>query len=262
MQRLNFLNLIVDDFSVCPYIEGQTARMPLSLPSGELTPEQFDQLLQAGYRRSGWYFYRTNCPKCSACEPLRIEVSEFRESRSLRRVRRAAQEQLRLEIAPPTLDRDRLALFNLHRQKRKLDRGEAPADEDDYTNFLVNSFCQVQELSYWYGDQLAAVSITDVGAESLSAVYCYFDPQFSGLSLGTYSILQQITLAQKLNKKWLYLGMFVAENTHLCYKARFGPHERLIAGEWKKFEPQVVNLVSINREQVSAPEKEVDEDAS
>lgn len=215
--------------------------MPLSLPEGTVNGEQLDAILAAGYRRSGWFFYRTHCQPCHACEPLRIEVSKFCESRSMRRVRRLGDEHLRLQIAAPTLDEERLRVFNAHRAGRKLDRGEPEADASDYSSFLLNSFCEVMELSFWHGDKLVAVSITDVGEQSLSAVYCYFDPSYSWLSPGTYAIINQISLAKRDDYKWLYLGMFVADNAHLCYKARFGPHERLRGGQWLPFEAELID---------------------
>ena len=214
--------------------------MPLSVPTESLLPEQFDAILAAGYRRSGRYFYRTNCPGCQQCEPLRIEVSKFSESRSMRRVRRQGDDHFRIQVAAPTLDDDRLRVFNLHRALRKLDRGEPAADAFDYESFLIDSYCDGIELSFWVDEKLVAVSITDVGLTSLSAVYCYFDPAYSWLSPGTYAILTQLSLAQREQFKWLYLGMFVAGNAHLCYKARFGPHERLRGGEWELFEPTVI----------------------
>jgi arginine-tRNA-protein transferase len=33
----------------------------------------------------------------------------------------------------------------------------------------------------------------------------------------------------------VYLGLYVAENAHLRYKAGFLPHERRIDGEWRRF---------------------------
>ena len=215
--------------------------MPLSLPEGEITAEQFDELLAAGYRRSGWFFYRTQCAACQACEPLRIEVASFHESRSMRRVRKLGNANLRLQVDAPVLDDSRLQLFNKHRCERNLDRGEAPAAGDDYTSFLLNSFCEVWELSFWQNDQLIAVSITDVGKQSLSAVYCFFDPEFSWLSPGTFAILSQISLARQQGYKWLYLGMFVADTAHLCYKSRFGPHQRLQRGEWQLYPPATLD---------------------
>ncbi len=124
--------------------------MPLSIPQGRVTPEQFDAILASGYRRSGWYFYRTQCHECSACEPLRIEVSQFMESRSMRRARKLGEEHLRIEVAQPMLDEDRLRVFNLHRSVRKLDHGDAAADAFEYSSFLLESHCDGLEFSFWH----------------------------------------------------------------------------------------------------------------
>jgi arginyl-tRNA--protein-N-Asp/Glu arginylyltransferase len=102
---------------------------------------------------------------------------------------------------------------------------------------LVDTCCQsTLELQFRREGQLVAVSIVDCGAQSLSAVYTYFDPAFDRLSLGTYSILKQMQLAESTQRKYVYLGMYVAQNQHLNYKARFRPQERLIGGRWIAFD--------------------------
>jgi len=67
-------------------------------------------------------------------------------------------------------------------------------------------------------------------------VYCIWDPIYEPLSLGTYSILKQIELSRKMGIRYLYLGLYIADNPHMNYKAAFKPHERLIAGRWQRFE--------------------------
>mgnify|MGYP003381445449 CR=1 FL=1 len=209
--------------------------MPLEVPTSGLTPERFDRLLEAGYRRSGWFFYRTQCPHCSACEPLRLEVAQFHPSRSQRRAQKIGDQYLRTEVSAPVVDARRLVLFNRHRTERELSHGEAQVGESEYRSFLINSHADVAELSLWYEERLLAVSITDVGAESLSAVYCFFDPDFAWLNPGTYAILQQVAIARGRGFRWLYLGMMVADNSHLRYKANYRPHERRIHGQWVHF---------------------------
>ena len=56
------------------------------------------------------------------------------------------------------------------------------------------------------------------------------------LSLGTYSILKQLELAKRWGMRHLYLGLYIEANEHMAYKARFLPHDRLVRGEWRKFE--------------------------
>lgn len=236
MQQIEFLSRISDAPNVCAYLPDQIARMPLEVPSGEMTPERFDQLLAAGYRRSGWFFYHTMCPECRACEPLRLEVERFRPSRSQRRVQKRGQQQLRAQLAEPMVDARRLELFNRHRIERALSCGEPEVGESEYRSFLIQSHVDVAELSLWYQDRLVAVSITDAGADSLSAVYCYFDPDFDRLSLGTFAILQQIECARQQGFRWLYLGMMVANNAHLRYKIHYRPHQRRIQGQWIPFD--------------------------
>lgn len=230
------LNTIFDQSSPCPYLPDRVARMPLETPRGEVTAAELDQLLDAGYRRSGWFYYRTSCPHCQACEPLRVEVAQFSESRSMRRVLKRGDDQLQVVTDRPTCDDARLSLFNRHRTQRKMARDDGDATIEDYKAFLVYSWNPTSEISYWLGDRLAAVAIVDVGQDALSAVYCYFDPDLEHLSLGTYSILTQIRLARLRNMRWVYLGMYVRENRHLSYKARYLPHQRFQAGSWRGYQ--------------------------
>ncbi len=228
------LIVIQDQPQPCPYLPDAVARMPLRLPIGKLSGEMTDSLLAMGYRRSGDFVYRTQCPTCSACEPTRVIVDDFVWTSSMRRVLKRGDAEIETFAGPMRSDRDRIDLFNAHRQVRHLARDEEPVDEDGYRSFLVESCCDTIELSFRYRSQLAAVSIVDHAKSSLSAVYTYFDPQLSKLSLGTYAILKQFERASRLQLKYVYLGMYVASNPHLNYKARFLPQQRFIAGKWRE----------------------------
>jgi hypothetical protein len=69
--------LVYDDPTPCPYLEGRQARMPLRVPTRMLTPAEFAARLRTGDRRQGVLLYRTACPSCRACEPIRIDTAEF-----------------------------------------------------------------------------------------------------------------------------------------------------------------------------------------
>jgi arginine-tRNA-protein transferase len=77
------------------------------------------------------------------------------------------------------------------------------------------------------------VGIVDLGRESLSSVYFYFDPDRADLSPGVFSVLQEVELCRRTGRKYLYLGLFVKDCRHLAYKADYEPHERLIGGAWR-----------------------------
>jgi len=220
----------------CSYLNNRIANLPLNLPLRVLTLDELDQALASGVRRSGVFLYHTACNDCCACEPCRVDVRRFVWRDSFQRVLRLGNQRLTIHIARPTLDDKRLDLFNLHRTQRSLGQSEAHYRSEDYASFLIDScLSQTLEWTYWIGQVLAGVSIVDCGSNSVSAVYTYFDPAFSKLSIGTYSILKQIEFARDTGRHYAYLGMYVSENHHLNYKARFTPQERWIGGKWREF---------------------------
>lgn len=228
---------VLDNVHPCSYLSDRTANMPLILPGRYVSTDEFDQLLANGLRRSGYFTYFTACDGCKACEPTRIEVARFRWSYSWRRILKRGDELLQVRCAQPEYSDEKLHLFNAHRNQRKLGQGDHAYEESDYEGFLVDSCCDTTiEIQFRKEEQLVAVSIVDRGTQSLSAVYTYFDPRFEKLSLGTYAILKQIQMAENTNRKYVYLGLYVSENQHLNYKARFTPQERLIDGVWVTFE--------------------------
>lgn len=201
-----------------------------------LTPEELDARLAAGDRRTGRLLYRTQCPACTSCEPIRLRVADFIPSRSQARTVRKGDEVLTTRIAPPVCDQARVALYNRHKQGRGLTHGESAADASDYAAFLVDTCADTIEFSYWYDDRLVSVGISDRGANALNAVYCCFEPEFPGFGLGTYNVLKQVQLCREWGLEFLYLGLFIAESPHMNYKASYLPHERLIAGQWQRFD--------------------------
>jgi arginine-tRNA-protein transferase len=224
--------VVFDSPHPCSYFPDRTARLPYRHPLERLTPEQFDERLAEGDRRSGLYLYRTQCPTCRACQPIRLDLEKFHPDATQRRMQRRGDALLTVEITRPIVDREHVRLFNLHRDGRGLSAGESSIDEEGYAAFLTNTCCETLELSYWYGSRMVAVAIADAGQIALSAVYCYYDPSFKLLSLGTYSVLRQVALCQATQRRYLYLGFYIAESPHMSYKARFKPHERLLDGVW------------------------------
>jgi arginyl-tRNA--protein-N-Asp/Glu arginylyltransferase len=225
--------LLYDEQEPCPYLPTETARLPMRLPLRSLTPSETDAHLAEGDRRHGRLLYRTACPKCKACEPLRIDVDALVMSRTQRRIKRRGDRVIELEIGRPTYTAERLELYTRHKVGRSLDRENGrPLDDAGYRSFLVDSCVESIELRYRIEGKLVAVAIADKGASSLSAVYCFYDPEYPSLSLGTYSILKQVELCKTWGLRHLYLGLFIGANEHMRYKARFGPHERLARGEW------------------------------
>jgi arginyl-tRNA--protein-N-Asp/Glu arginylyltransferase len=227
--------VVWDQLEACPYREGQTARLPLRLPPRLLTPEQLDIALEQGDRRSGRMLYRPTCPSCHACQAIRVPVARFVPSTSQRRVLRKNGESIEMELGPPELSRDRLELYNRHKQERNLARSEEPLSAVNYRAWLVDSCVDTREVRYRVDGRLIGISILDVGRTSVSSVYHYFDPDESPRSLGVHSVIKEIEWCASLGLEWYYLGLYVEDCSHLSYKASYWPHQRRVDGVWTEF---------------------------
>lgn len=224
---------VMENVHECSYLEDRTANLPLNLPAKLLDMQEVDAALEVGMRRAGVFLYYTACAGCQACEPTRVDVSAFRWTDSWRRILNRGDRLLSLSIAPASISEEKLALFNRHRTERRLSDDGTLYQFGDYESFLVDSCCQhTIEFQFRLEERLIAVSVIDCGANSVSAVYTFFNPDYSKLSLGTYSILKQIEFCSRTDRQYMYLGMYVARNTHLNYKARFQPQQRWINCRW------------------------------
>lgn len=200
-----------------------------------LTREEFGQRLDEGDRRQGRLLYRTACPSCVACEPIRLDIHKFEPNKGHRRVLRKGDASITTELGPISVTDERVRLYNLHKRGRDLMSGDHDAGLESYRSFLGESCCDSFEMRYRVDGELLGVAIVDRADNALSAVYFYWDPRFADLSPGTYSILKQVQLCKRLGLQYLYLGLYIAKCAPMSYKSRFKPHQRLVDGEWQTF---------------------------
>lgn len=234
-----FLYLVSDDVESCPYRAGQEARCPRYRPFGRLSPVQLDRMLAAGYQRVGTALFRTACPLCRSCEPVRVPVAEFKRSRSQERVWKRNRD-LRVTLESPGISYERVALWNRHRIQRGLLMSEADQDPRVYAGWLAESCAGTVEVRYHLGRRLLAVSLLDFGRSAANSAYHYFDPDVDQRSLGVYSVLHEIEMCRERGIDWYYLGLWATDAAALRYKANYFPHERLIGNRWTRFETREV----------------------
>ncbi|KAJ1895447.1 Arginyl-tRNA--protein transferase 1 [Kickxella alabastrina] len=85
---------------------------------------------------------------------------------------------------------------------------------------------------YYIDGKLAAVSVLDILPSCVSAVYFFYDPEFSPLSMGTYSALREMALVRELHcivpsLQYYYLGYYIPGCNKMTYKGRWRPADLL-----------------------------------
>ena len=227
----------------CAYLPGKKTRMFYRYIR-EASSEYATAVIQRGWRRFGNYFFHPVCEGCDECKSLRIDVEAFRPSRSQKRVIRKNAET-RILVQSPSLTPAHIALYNrYHEWKAQKDgwKHREINEREYYENFVEGAHDFGYEVLYIRDDYLVGVDLIDIVEDGISAIYFYHEPEYAHLSLGTYSLLYQIELARKLEKKWIYLGYWVEGCKAFAYKTRFPPQEILdgfptveIEPEWRSF---------------------------
>ncbi|PHM18231.1 MAG: arginyltransferase [Sulfuricurvum sp. PD_MW2] len=213
----------------CSYIEGNTQSIHYKVIQ-ECTKDQCEALILRGWRRFGSMYFRPICQECRKCESLKIDVERYTFSKSERRILRK-NSHLNTFIRQPTLTREHLDLFDhYHRYKHITRSWDAPKSDPKnyYSSFVQGHGDFGFEVLYFEEEKLIAVDLIDILEEGISALYCYYDPEYNHLSLGRYTLLQQIEFAKRLGLKWIYLGYYVEGCQSLAYKSTYSPSLELI----------------------------------
>jgi arginine-tRNA-protein transferase len=204
-------------------------------PSYPLTTSIYNQLIEQGFRRSGDEVYVPHCPHCNACIPARIAVQQFTPNRSQQRCWRN-NSHITAVIKPAVFEQAHYDLYVRYQQTRHIGGSMAESSPDDYIDFLGSSWCDTVFVEFSIDNELAGVAIVDQLNNALSAVYTFFDPQFSSYSLGVYAVLWQIEYAKQQRKDFLYLGFWIQACQKMAYKSNYQPLQIFRDKQWQELE--------------------------
>jgi arginyl-tRNA--protein-N-Asp/Glu arginylyltransferase len=223
----------------CPYLPGRMERKLFTALQGDQAQRLNDALSKQGFRRSQNVLYRPSCAECTGCMSARIRVADFVPNRTQRRILKATQE-LRRNATSPWATEAQFALFRRYLDARHADGGMADMDVFEFAAMIEETPIKTRVIEYTRpssdeprGRELAAVSLTDVFDDGLSMVYSFFDPDLTDLSLGTFAILDHISIAREAGLPYVYLGYWVPGSRKMGYKAAFSALEIYKGGEWQ-----------------------------
>lgn len=207
----------------CPYLPDKVAT--LHFVAGALASWRYRQLMDAGYRRSGRFFYRPQCGQCNACKVLRVPLLDFRPSKGQRKIYRKGLTQFEVSIDRPSYTPEKAHVYAAYLDYQH--ESEQEVSQESYETFFVESVPPIETLEVQFRDEgrLAGVGIIDRVEDTLSTVYFFFDPDYARYSLGTFSALYEIELARWLSCTHYYLGYHIAACPAMAYKSRFMPCE-------------------------------------
>ena len=214
--------------SKCVYLSSELMKMEYKYIK-HCSPNLNSNLIQRGWRRFGDYYSRPNCNSCDKCQSLRIDVQRFEFSKSARKILKNNSDT-KIIIRKPSVSNEHLNLYEKYHRFMQVKKGwdYYSVNSDSYYDLYVKGFSTFgREILYIRENKLVGVDLVDFLDDGLSAIYFYYDPDFSKFSLGNYSIYKQIEMAKHKELKWIYLGYYVKECDSLNYKINYKPHQIL-----------------------------------
>jgi len=224
------------DNNTCAYIPGKNMTMHAKEVT-DITKTFATSVAQRGWRRFGKKFVYPDCFECTACKSIRINVANYKYSKSQRKTINK-NEETHISIKEPAVTQERIDLYNKYHQYKAQRDGWKHQDitkQEYYDSFVEGAYDFGKELLYYREGKLVGVDIIDLLDDGISSIYCYYDPEYPKFSLGTYSLLYEIKLAEMLGLQWIYLGYWVEGCQAFTYKEKFQPIE-ILEGYPKLFE--------------------------
>ena len=186
----------------CPYLDNQVERKLFTALYGINSRRLNNSLSKQGFRRSQNVLYRPSCANCSACMSARISSSDFKPSKSQKRILSKNSDIVRV-VNPPLATDAQYDLFKQYITARHPNGGMSDMDADDFTAMIEETNVESKLIEYYAkknGElELISFSLVDILDDGISMVYSVFNPYLKERSLGTYMIIDHNRLALEMN---------------------------------------------------------------
>ena len=212
----------------CSYFKEETSDMRYRYIHS-CTKEDYQNMLEHGWRRFGKMHFVPECKDCTKCISMRIDVKNYKFSRSEKRVFKKNLDT-KLYIQTPSMTLDHLNLYDKYHSFMNKKKGWSynPIEPAEYDRSYVQGKDEfTKEFIYVRDNKLIGVALVDILSNSISSIYCFYDHDYEYLSIGKFSILAQIKIAKELNIPYIYLGYWIKDHYSMGYKESYKPFEIL-----------------------------------
>ncbi len=210
-----------------------------------VTRHELDTLLANGWRHFGERFQRYSLnyykDEIRRVIPLRVRLSEFKFSKSQRRILRKNAD-VECTISPAEITPDIHELFALHKARFTHDVPDSVYTFVSYEPATCPTDGMMLRVTL--NDQLVAVSFFEPSTRGLSSVYAMFHPDHATRALGTLTMLKEIEFARDHAKHFYYHGYAYEGESFYDYKKRLSGLEAFDwKGTWLSFNAEHAGVV-------------------
>jgi arginine-tRNA-protein transferase len=131
-------------------------------------------------------------------------------------------------------EQEHYPLYKNYINTRHADGDMYPPNLPQFKDFIGNLREYSQMIEIRDNGELISAGVIDLLEDGLSAIYSYYSTELKhkSRSLGTFSILSQITLAEEMGLSYLYLGYWIKNSPKMAYKSNYRPLEILKDRQW------------------------------
>jgi len=229
---INDYNFYLSNTEACPYIENNEERKIFTVIDSPIKLDDYESLIQFGFRRSNNILYNQICDGCDSCKSIRINSKTHTSTKSQKRILKKNYNLFQRTQK----NKASLAQFNLFKKYLKFKHEESDMNKMNYTDYkkmLEAPGVNTKVYEYYHQDKLVACVISDLLNDSISMVYSFYSNDYLKNSIGKFLILDHFNLAKELRKKFVYLGYWVEGSEKMDYKSKFNSSEVLINNQWK-----------------------------
>ncbi|OCL81974.1 arginyltransferase [Arcobacter porcinus] len=228
MQILNQDMEFFEENRSCSYFDNEKSDMRYQFLNSCSIENYRDKLIR-GWRRFGKIHFVPECKSCTKCVSMRIDVKNYKFSKSEKRVLNK-NKNTKIAIRTPEVTLEHLELYDKYHSfmNRKKNWPYYKIAIDEYIkSYVEGNSLYAKEFLYIKDDKLIGVAFVDVLPDAISSIYCFYDHDYEDLSIGKFSILFQIQVAKELDIPYIYLGYWIKDHFSMGYKESYSPFEIL-----------------------------------